>query len=262
VRIDAAQPSAGARMFAWTGALLFFASLSYFLFTYAVTFGETNAERGGLPAEAGSDRPNAAGSTPGNDVAAVAIDVALFGIFALHHSIFARERIRAWVARVVPPRLERAAYVWAASLLFILVCAAWQPLPGTAWRLAGVWRWLGYLAQGFGVWLTVRSAAIIDIFELGGVRQLHATSEAPSRPQEFKTIGPYGWVRHPIYSGWFLVVFAAPTMTATRLAFAAISSVYLLIAIPFEERSLRRSAGEAYGRYTRDVRWKLVPGLY
>ena len=69
-------------------------------------------------------------------------------------------------------------------------------------------------------------------------------------------------MRHPIYSGWFLIVFAVPVMTMTRLVFAITSVVYLLVAIPFEERSLRRSSGGAYDQYMRQVRWKLVPRLF
>jgi protein-S-isoprenylcysteine O-methyltransferase Ste14 len=51
-------------------------------------------------------------------------------------------------------------------------------------------------------------------------------------------------------------------MTGSRLVFAAVSTVYLLIAIQFEERSLRRTAGAAYSEYARQVRWRLVPYLY
>jgi len=79
---------------------------------------------------------------------------------------------------------------------------------------------------------------------------------------EFKTTGPYGWVRHPIYTGWFLMVFAASPMTMTRLVFAVVSGAYLLIAIPFEERSMRGSGAGAYERYMAQVRWRLVPGVY
>ena len=78
----------------------------------------------------------------------------------------------------------------------------------------------------------------------------------------FKTIGPYGWVRHPIYSGWFLLVFATSPMTGTRLLFAVTSSVYLLLAIPFEERSLLATTAGAYDQYRQRVRWKLIPGVY
>jgi protein-S-isoprenylcysteine O-methyltransferase Ste14 len=79
---------------------------------------------------------------------------------------------------------------------------------------------------------------------------------------EFKTAGPYGWVRHPIYAGWFLFVWGASTMTMTRLTFAIVSCLYLLIAIPIEERTMRSQAGDAYGRYMARVRWRILPGVY
>ena len=108
-------------------------------------------------------------------------------------------------------------------------------------------------AQVAGIWLTLRSAAVIDGLELAGVRQ--------GQVAEFKTAGPYGWVRHPIYLGWILVVFALGTMTMTRLVFAVVSSIYLLVAIPFEERTLRAQS-DAYADYMRQVPRKLIPGIY
>ena len=78
---------------------------------------------------------------------------------------------------------------------------------------------------------------------------------------EFRTEGPYGWVRHPIYLGWILVVFALGTMTMTRLVFAVVSSLYLLAAIPFEERTILAQAAN-YRDYQRRVRWRLIPGIY
>ena len=65
-------------------------------------------------------------------------------------------------------------------------------------------------------------------------------------------------MRHPIYLGWLLIVFGMPHMTATRLAFAVISSVYLIVAIPFEEPSLIDSFGDEYRRYRQIVRWRLI----
>jgi methanethiol S-methyltransferase len=232
-------PLLAVRACAWGGTLLFFASLSYFLYAYVVTYSETPAT----------------GSRPAG---AVAIDVLLFSAFALHHSVFARGRVRTWVARTVPPTLERSAYVWVASLLFIGVCALWQPVPGVVWAVTGPLRWLLVAVQAAAVLVILRSATMLDILELSGVRQL-----TPS-PQDlvFTTSGPYGWMRHPIYTGWILFVFCAPIMTMTRLVFAVVSSAYLLIAIPFEERSLTAASAGGYERYAQQVRWKLIPGLY
>jgi protein-S-isoprenylcysteine O-methyltransferase Ste14 len=235
VPLTARRLSLPARAFVWGGALLFAASLSYFLFTYAFTFGEIEQA---------------------SPAAAIIIDVALFTVFALHHSVFARERVRAWVARTVPAPLERSFYVWVASLLFIAVCALWQPVGGMAWAIAAPGGWCLYLLMGAGVWLSIRSAAVIDIWELAGVRRSDVEGGG------FKTDGPYGLVRHPIYLGWFLMVFGVPTMTGTRLAFALVSCGYLLMAIPLEERTLRRTTDGKYDTYMRLVRWRIFPGIY
>ena len=259
MRVHAAASSASARLFTWLGAALFFVSLAYWIYSYLTTFG--------VPAADGDFAP------------AAAWNVALFTLFALHHSVFARLPVRRWIAQAVPAPLERSFYVWIASLAFIAVCALWQPMPGVAWNAEGTLLWALRLLQATGVWLTLRSAAILDVFELAGIRRpdhlrqgyggppkLDAKAEGLRIPTasspEFRTTGPYGWVRHPIYTGWFLMVFAAAPMTMTRLVFAVVSCAYLLIAIPFEERSMRAAAPGAYERYMTQVRWRLLPGVY
>lgn len=233
------ERAAAARVFSWTGALLFVVSLAYFLYSYLVTFGIVTAGTHGT-------------------VPAAAWNVAIFTAFALHHSIFARQPVRQWVMRTVPAGLERSFYVWVASLLFIVVCASWRAVAGVAWEVTGPAVWLMRGLQAIGIWLAVRSAAILDVRELAGLQPVARSTTEP----EFKVIGPYGWVRHPIYAGWFLFVFAASPMTMTRLVFAVVSCAYLLAAIPFEERTIRSGSDGAYDRYMRQVRWKLVPGVY
>lgn len=232
-----------ARVVAWGGAVLFAASLLYFLFSYSVTFGETVDGTGAA-------RP-------------IAINAALFTAFALHHSLFARNRVRELVRSVVSDQLERSVYVWVASLMLIAVCYGWRMVPGVFWQVPRPWSWGLVVVQLLAVWLILRSAAVIDGFELAGLRQvLNPKTQIPkpkSQPMEFKTKGPYGWVRHPIYLGWILLVFSMGTMTMTRFVFAAISTIYLLIAIPLEEKTLRANAGAAYENYMRRVPWKLIP---
>jgi protein-S-isoprenylcysteine O-methyltransferase Ste14 len=195
----------------------------------------------------------------------------LFSLFALHHSVFARERVRHALTQALG-RLERSFYVWIASLLFIAVCMLWLPLPGVVWQFGRTFTVALLFLQVAGVVMSVYSAGVIDIWDLAGVRQLnsqHPTPDSQARPTpdaqkefEFKTTGPYGLVRHPIYLGWFLIVFAVGTMTMTRFVFAVVSCAYILLAIPFEERSLRQSSRGAYERYMQRVPRKLIPGLY
>ena len=241
--MNAQHPAA--RAFAWAGGALFVAALVYFLFSYSITFGEIVEGK----------------AAPG----AIAFNLVLFSAFALHHSIFARDALRAFVRRIVSAPLERSIYVWVASLMLIGVCYAWRPVAGVAWQIPSPWNWALVPVQLVAVWLTLRATAVIDGLELAGVRQVLNPKSQNSNPKsqmEFTTDGPSGWVRHPIYLGWILLVFAVGTMTMTRLVFAVVSSVYILVAIPFEERTLRAHSGGGYEDYIRRVRWKLIPRVY
>jgi methanethiol S-methyltransferase len=261
VQSTGAVPQRLARPIALGGLLFFVEALLYFAYRYVVVFGRE--------------------LTGTINARSIVADVTLFTVFALHHSLFARDTVRKRVTRSVGV-LERSTYVWIASAMFIAVCAWWQPIAGAIWRIdqpAVVW--LLRAAQLVGVWLTLHSALMIDFFELAGARQIWrvqkdapSTTDTPhidrggrvlSDPADqtpFKTSGPYGWVRHPIYAGWFLLVFAVSIMTMTRFVFAVTSSLYLLIAIPLEERSLRSSSAGAYEQYMKQVRWKLFPHVF
>ena len=116
--------------------------------------------------------------------------------------------------------------------------------------------------QAGAVVFTVNSARRLGLLHLAGLAQVLRADAAASAPAELDQSGPYALVRHPIYFGWLLIVWPAPTMNGTRLVFAIVSTLYLGLAVPFEERDLRRLFGPAYDAYARRVRWRIVPGLY
>lgn len=186
---------------------------------------------------------------------ALAVDAALFTVFAAHHSLFARDHVKAWMAAIVPDRLIRSVYVWTASLLLALVVVAWRPVGGDLYRAGGWTRYGHTLIQLAGIALIARSVRVIEALELAGIR-------SGGRPGALQTAGPYRFVRHPLYSGWMLIVFGAAHMTGDRAAFAAMTTLYLLMAMPWEERSLERTFGDAYAHYKRRVPWRLIPFVY
>src|SRR6476620_1099285 len=74
---------------------------------------------------------------------AVATDLALLGVFAVHHSVMARPAAKRLLARFVPAAAERSTYVLSADLLLALVFWQWRPLGGTLWNVdAQPWRGL------------------------------------------------------------------------------------------------------------------------
>jgi protein-S-isoprenylcysteine O-methyltransferase Ste14 len=221
----------------WSGALAFLLSLLSMPAMYLFRLDQPAADTG----RAGAD---------------AAVNIALFTIFALHHSIMARTGAKRWITRLVPADLERSVYVWIASLLFLAVCVWWRPLPGMVWETRGPGLML-YLVQLFGAALTLAAARIVGVTELSGLKQPNASKEI-----EFTSDGPFGLVRHPIYLGWMLMVFASPVMTTSRLQFAVVSTLYLIAAIPLEERSLVDGFGEKYRAYQRQMKWRLIPGVW
>ena len=231
--------------FAWLATAVFAASLGYFLYSYLFTFGVSAAGRGG------------------DAWRAVVTDLLLFSIFAIHHSLFARTRLKRVVHRLLPPALERSVYSVVASVLFLSVCAWWQHVPGRLYAVPAPWRWLGYAVQAAALVMTVLAARALDVLDLSGVRQVQAASSgAPQAHHPLKTTGLFAFVRHPLYFAWALFVFSAPDMTLTRFTFAAVSTAYLALAIPFEERSLIDTFGKDYVLYRRQTRWRMLPGLF
>jgi protein-S-isoprenylcysteine O-methyltransferase Ste14 len=222
------------RLFVWTGGALFVISILFTIIWYAFTLERVR---------------------PGGGWRALVADVSLFSVFALHHSVLARASLKSRVSRVVPERLLRSVYVWVASLLLVLVCLFWQPVGGEVYRAPG---WLSpalIVARLGGAWFIVRALRTIDPLQLAGIR-------SAGMSEGLQVTGPYHLVRHPFYLGWMVIVFSATLMTGDRLAFAIVSSLYLIAAIPWEERSLEQAFGDEYRRYKSQVRWRVVPYVY
>jgi protein-S-isoprenylcysteine O-methyltransferase Ste14 len=237
-----ASSTRSARVFALAGGVVFVGSLVYFAWCIARRYAT-------------------AAMPPGGAVwPPVLVDVALFSAFSLHHSFFARTGVKQWLKRRVPPVLERSVYVWIASLLFIVTCAIWQPVPGGLWHITGPPEAVFGALQLAGGLAAVQMARQLDVWQLSGIRQVFAGPDL--RAPEFVDRGLYAWVRHPIYTAWMVVVWLPPEMNGTRLVFALTSTLYLALAVPFEERDLVRMFGTDYVGYQRRVRWRMIPGLY
>lgn len=223
------------RLFVWLGGAAFVGSLTFCAYAFGVQWVDPTRTRPSWEA--------------------VGVDTALFTAFAFHHSLFAREPVKAWLSKAVPDRLLRTVYVWTASLLLIAVVVAWQPVGGELYRAIGWARYAHAFVQLAGLWFIARSVGVIDALALAGIR-------TRDRPTRLQIAGPYRFVRHPLYLGWIAVVFGAAPMTGDRAMFAAITTLYLFIAMPWEERSLERTFGSDYTRYRERVPWRIIPYIY
>lgn len=186
---------------------------------------------------------------------ALLINVGLLGLFAIQHSVMARQWFkRAWT-RFVPPPVERSTYVLFSSLALLLLFRLWEPIGGVVWRVnSPAAQWAITMIYGFGWALVFVATLLIDHFDLFGVRQVWLYfRNRPYTHSKFRTPLFYKFVRHPLYLGWLVVFWSAPTMTATHLLFAVATTAYIFVAIQFEERDLIQAHGISYENYRRDV---------
>jgi methanethiol S-methyltransferase len=190
---------------------------------------------------------------------ALAVDVGLLAAFAIQHSGMARPAFKRWWTRVVPQAAERSTYVLLSSLALAALFVWWEPIGGVVWNLSGTARSsvIGLYLAGWA--LLLYTTFLIDHFDLFGLKQVwrrlgNKTYRAPA----FRTPTLYKVVRHPLYVGWLVIFWSAPTMTAAHLLFALACTAYILIAIRWEERDMVTAFGNAYVDY-RDRTPMLVP---
>ncbi|MGA9454919.1 MAG: methanethiol S-methyltransferase [Pseudolabrys sp.] len=185
----------------------------------------------------------------------IVINLVLLTIFALQHSVMARPQFKKWWTTIVPKSVERSTYVLLASLALALVFWQWRPIPGVVWEAKDPTIAASLLYLGLFGWVLVFiSTFMINHFELFGLHQVANNLTGNSMPpMKFKTPMLYNVVRHPIYLGFIIFVWATPTMTAGHLLFAAVVTAYIFVGIALEEHDLIEVFGDEYRRYRRRV---------
>ncbi|NUO81305.1 isoprenylcysteine carboxylmethyltransferase family protein [candidate division KSB1 bacterium] len=194
--------------------------------------------------------------------AALLINAALLGLFAVQHSIMARKKFKQALTKIIPEPAERSTYVLLSSVCLILLFAYWRPMGGVIWDVQQPYfRALFNGLFAFGWLLVLVTTFLINHFDLFGLRQVWLYLRGKDyKPLGFVTPGPYKLVRHPLYVGWLLAFWATPTMTAAHLVFAIATTAYILVAIQLEERDLVREHGVRYTHYRSRVPM-LIPAL-
>ena len=214
-------------------------------FLYAIAF------VGNLPpASKVIDSPETSALVP-----AIVINMLLLAVFAIQHSVMARPAFKRWWTRFVPHAVERTTYVLLATLALALIVWQWRPILMPVWTVTNPTAVLAIQAVFWTGWgLVLLSTFLLNHFELFGLRQVWARLQGREVPApEFRTPFLYKRTRHPLYLGFLLAFWAAPSMTLGHLLFAIGTTGYILLGIYLEERDMIAQFGDQYRRYREQV---------
>jgi len=176
---------------------------------------------------------------------AILINASLLSIFALQHSIMARQGFKRWFTRVIPEELERSTYVLISGLLLMLIMWQWQPMGGVVWSVDNsIIKNILLIIYFIGWAILFLSSFLINHFDLFGLRQVWLFFKGkPYTHLKFRLPFLYKVVRHPLYFGMMLAFWSTSIMTISHLFFAILTTGYVLVGIQLEEKDLIKQFG-------------------
>ena len=122
-------------------------------------------------------------------IEAVIVNLLLMSLFAVQHSVMARQQFKQWWTQYVPKPVERSTYVLLASLCLLLLFWQWRPMPAIVWQVNDPDVAVTVATVSLGGWIIVlTSTFMINHFELFGLHQVanHLTDREMPAPR-FRT---------------------------------------------------------------------------
>lgn len=187
--------------------------------------------------------------------------LAVAAYYALH-SLLSANGIKAKLTRLVPVRYYRLGFnLLATVLLAALFIVYFMVEKKQLWTLMKPMVFGGAILCIMGVSWVTRAFKKYDLGEFTGLEQLRTGQQ----PVHTKLVvrGLNGRVRHPLYFGSLLLIWGVVLLLQNdaSLAFAMISTIYLIIGSRLEEEKLVAQFGKAYQKYQREVpmlvpKWK------
>lgn len=185
------------------------------------------------------------------DINPIFLNTSLLLLFALQHSIMARSFFKDKLLKNISNGVKSANYSLASSICLIIMFYFWQPIEGVLWDFqSDVVFWSITIVYIVG-WITAFLATfIINHFELFGLYQGYRVLRNIPEPEvKFQVNYFYKYVRHPIQSGTLVGLWATPYMSHTHLFLSMGMTIYVLIGLHYEEKSLINTFGDKYKKY-------------
>lgn len=188
-------------------------------------------------------------------------NIGLVALFGIQHSIMARRPFKKWLSNILPQPIERSTYVLLSGLLLAFLVWQWEPMGGTIWNITPgtILFYTMYILFFTGWAILFISTFLINHFDMFGLRQTYfELIKKPYKPLAFRVTAFYKIIRHPLYFGGIVGLWAIPNMSLTHLIFAILLAAYFIIGSIFEEKDLIRDFGDQYIDYKKNT-GKFIP---
>lgn len=191
----------------------------------------------------------------------ILLALALYGVA---HSILAAHRtkdfFKTWWGEERYHRFYRLFFSIQAAVLFVPVLALVVILPDQViYRIPSPWVYLTTAIQVLSVIGIVHTIMLTGMLRFTGVLQAIDPEQA-KKPVALVNRSLYRWVRHPIYTCMFLLVWLVPVMSWNLLALTIGISVYNVLGAMLEERKLLQEFGKDYEEYRKRTPF-IIPGV-
>ncbi len=187
-------------------------------------------------------------------VPALVWDGMLCLIFSFQHSGMIRKSFRNRLSKILPDHYYNACYSIVSGLTVTLMVLFWQRSPQYVWHFQGygypLTRFVFFISIAGFLWggLALRT---FDALGIGPVLAHVHQKKQSSMPLVIR--GPYRFVRHPLYFFTLVMMWSCPNMTADRLLFNLLLTVWIVFGAAMEEKDLLEEFGDAYHEYQQIV---------
>ncbi|MGA1522452.1 MAG: methyltransferase family protein [Planctomycetota bacterium] len=199
------------------------------------------------------------GIGPFEGAVGVAVNAALLIQFPLLHSALLTGGGQRILTRLAPQplgaTLATTTYATIASLQILAVFVLWSPIDAFPWRPGSPLAWAGSELAYAASWLfLIRALSEAGIgVQTGALGWTSVLRGQRPRFPDLPTRGLHARTRHPIYLGFALTLWTAPTWTLDRFALASGFTLYCVLGPLHKDRRLARRHGPAFEAQARTV---------
>ncbi|MGE0085582.1 MAG: isoprenylcysteine carboxylmethyltransferase family protein [Desulfococcaceae bacterium] len=183
-------------------------------------------------------------------------------LFFVQHSLMVRQSFRLRMRKIIPEYAYPAFYALVSGIVLLAAVILWQPsyimLAQASGMVYGILCLL-FLLSVLGFFCASASLRYFDPFGTGKISD-YLNSRA-SLPPAFSFHGLYTRIRHPFYFFTLLMIWTCPNLSADRLLFNILWSLWIIAGAVWEERDLVRVFGDEYRAYQQKTRM-LIPVLF